>query len=154
MDFTALDSRTASETPRPLHIKHQATGEAICDGEKPCIVLVLGSASRSVQAAIKDQARTDMKNAKTAQDEARALEDLQAAMIVAASRLIVGFENISRGDKPATKDDAKWFLDLNFVSMAHQMRKTDDEWTKPSFAQQVLDFAAEDAGFLGQTPPV
>lgn len=153
MDFTKLDSRTAADTARPLHIRHQVTGEPIMDGDKPCIVMVMGSASRSIQTAIKNQAQADMRRAKNEKDDARALEDLQSAMIVAAERLIVGFENINRGDKPATKADAAWFLDLNFVSMSHQLRKDEGEWRKASFAQQVVDFAAEDSRFLDQTPP-
>lgn len=150
MDFNSLDTRTAAENARPYHLRHQTTGAPIMDGDKPCLVLVRGAASRTVQAAIKAQNRADMTKAK---DDDRGMEDIHRGLIKAAARLIVGFENVNRGDKPATVDDVDWFLDLNFMSIPHQIRKDDAEWLKPSFAQQIVDFATDDASFLGQTLP-
>lgn len=144
MDFTAFDARGAAETPRPYHLRHQITGEPIMDGDKPCRVLVRGASSRTVQELIRQQARDEMKAKKA---DTTTPQDLQDQINKAAARLIVGFENISRGDKPATVDDVAWFLDLTMVSLSHSRRAT--EWHRPSFGQQVVDFATDDAGFLG-----
>lgn len=115
----------------------------------------------------------------TKEEEARAVEDIQGDLITAAARFVTGFQNIQRTDPDtgklrdltASEDDVKWFLGLNMISLPHLLRntaltKTDDEsiaafaerqaeysarWHKPSFAQQVLDAAQDDAGFLSRT---
>lgn len=178
MDFLSkFDARTAAETPRPYHLRHQHDGSPIMDGDTPCIVLIKGAASRSAQAAIRAEEQERMKalkGAKTKEDQAQALEDLHQTLCKAAARFIAGFEGMqttSDDGKPRPMDsrDVAKFLDLNFISMAHLLkaqnapvRQPDEadeafdarkaaheaEWTRPSFAQQILDAAQKDEDFL------
>ena len=151
MDFTKLDSREASETAIPYHLRHQGNGDLIWDGDKPCRVLVRGAAGRAFQKEMRKKARDDMKKPKD-KDDADSLEAFQESMIRAATNCIVGFENIERDGKPAkVPDDVKWFLDLNFISLPHINRKDGDDWKKPSFAQQIVDVATDQSGFLDAT---
>ena len=178
MDFLSkFDSRTAAETPRPYHLRHQGNGEPIIDGDTPCIVLVKGAASRSAQSAIRAEEQERMKALKGARnkaEETQALEDLHQTLCKAAARFIAGFEGMqTAGDdgQPRAMDerDIAKFLDLTFISLPHLMkaqnapqRQPDEddasfearkaaheaEWTRPSFAQQIIDAAQEDADFL------
>lgn len=157
MDFTKLDSREASETAIPYHLRYQGDtgphkgGDLIWDGDKPCRVLVRGAAGRAFQEEMRVKAREDMKKPK-GKDDADSLEAFQESMIRAATNCIVGFENIERDGKPAkVPDDVKWFLDLNFISLPHINRKDGDDWKKPSFAQQIVDVATDQSGFLDAT---
>lgn len=144
MDFSKFDARNAAETPRDCHLRNQQTGELIWDGDKPCVVKVLGIASPTVQARIKDAARAQMK-AKP-EDDARTFEDLHQESIRSAARLIVGMENIHRGDALAkAPDDVEWLLKMTFFNVA---RDDAGRLKHPSFAQQVLECGADDAGFL------
>lgn len=137
MDFTQFDSRAAAETARPLHLLHPATGVPLYDGDKPCEVLVIGTESRSAQAAIRAAQRAKLKNDKP---EARSLEDIHADLVAQAKPLIKGFNNVARGDKTATAEDAEWFLGLNMIS-----GKADER----SFVEQVMAFATARVNFLG-----
>jgi hypothetical protein len=159
MDFSKLDSRTAAEKPQQVHLRNPATGEYIMDGDKPCVVLVVGSHSRSVQAGILDDARAKLNASKgrkkTKDEQANALADVQKTLVEGATRVIRGFVNISRGDVPLTTsaDDLAWFLDLNFLSVKSLMATGEDDesdvWRGDSFAQQILK-ASNDAGaYLG-----
>lgn len=161
MDFTKKDARTSAETPFELKLRDQATGEYIMDGDQHCVVLIVGSHSRSVQAGILEDARAKLNNSskgkKKKEDQASALEDVQKTLIEGASRVIRGFVNISRGDVPLTtsKEDLHWFLDLNFVSVPSLMaqNEVDDEeevWRKDSFAQQILKASNDASSFLGK----
>lgn len=162
MDFLkAFDARGAAETAREMTLRDQETGEIITNGGEPCIVLVKGASSRSVQAAVREEelARAKAKAARKddGQVDTNTAEDLHKATCKAAARSIVGFKNIQtlgENGKPRdlTVDDVPAFLDLNFVSMAHLLRdKRDNEWRRPSFAQQVVEFAQDDAAFLGKS---
>lgn len=148
MDFLkTLDARTAAETPRELHLRHPATGEPIFDGELPCIVLVKGASSRTVQAAIREDEMAAMKGGE--KPDAQSLEDMHNRSVKAATRLIAGFVGMETEGRAMTLDDAPKFLDLTLISVQHLMRKPGDgEWHRPSFAQQILDFAHDDANFL------
>lgn len=160
MDFMkAYDARGAAETPIELELRDPATGDVIMNGKKPCIVLIKGATSRSVQEGLRQEALERARKAKAAnggagdEPEARVVADLHEDSIKSALRLIAGFKNIETGDgdglRPLTLDDAQAFLDLNFFSMAHIMRKPgDDAWHGASFAQQIVDAATEDARFL------
>ncbi len=142
MDFSKYDARAAAEIARPLHIKG-LDGVLLEDGGKPCRVWVKGSASHSVQDAIRAAMRNQMK---VKDDDARTLEDLHDDIVRAAARMVTGFENIHRGEVLAkAPDDVEWFLNLTFYSLAK------DEKGKPmrlSFAQQVVEFGTDDPGFL------
>ncbi len=137
MDFTQFDSRTAAETPRPLHLLHPATGAPLYDGDKPCEVLVIGTESRSAQAAIRAAQRAKLKGDKA---EDRSIEDVHADLVAQAKPLIRGFNSVARGDKAATAEDAEWFLNLNMVTGRTGER---------SFVEQVMAFATSRANFLG-----
>ena len=191
MDFSKLDSRSAAETGRKVHILDQQTGEPIYDGDTACCFFIRGNSSRSVQAAIKAEQTAKMMASRKQEpvdpkaprkpkpvDEDKTFEDIHQDLVTAAARLITGFSGVQRaGDDGALRDlttsaaDVKWFLDLNFVSLEHLLRKAaltkgEDEtpadfadrqtayeaqWHKPSFAQQVLEAAQDDADFLRQT---
>lgn len=160
MDFLkAFDARGAAETAREMTLRDQETGEIITNGGEPCIVLVKGASSRSVQAAVREEEVARAKAAKAAKNDdgevdTRTAEDLHKATCKAAARFIVGFKNmqtVGENGKPRdlTADDVPAFLDLNFVSLPHLLRDKDDtQWRRPSFAQQVVDFAQDDAAFL------
>lgn len=182
MDFSKLDSRSAGETAREYHILSQQTGEPITGESGPCIVLIKGATSRSVQAALKAENAARVKDAKAAKakgeaDDGQSFEDMHAGIVKGAARLIAGFRGIQRPDEDGklrdltgSEADIMWFLDLNFMSLPHLMRHNaltqmdgEDpadflarkasyaaEWHKPSFAQQVLDFAQDDSRFLPQ----
>lgn len=117
--------------------------------------------------------KPENKSAKAAEDK-----DIQKNLCDSAARFICGFVNVQRPDEKAkglvnltdSKEDIAWFLDLNMVSIPHLLRgdgagitqeedESDegfiqrrsnemDRWLKPSFAQQVIDHAREDANFL------
>lgn len=160
MDFLKqYDARGAAETARPLELRDQATGEVIENNGKPCIVMVKGASSRAVQAELRRDELERAKKAKAAaktgtQVDTNTAQDMHEATVKAALRLIVGFGNMqTTGEdgkaRDLTVEDAPALLDLNFISMAHLMREKDVEhWTKPSFAQQILEFAQDDADFL------
>lgn len=106
--------------------------------------------------------------------------DLQKSLAESAARFVAGFENVQRPDATTgelrdltnSPEDVAWFFDLNFISLPHLLRgdgsgitrkddETEDEfaarkdaemaaWLKPSFCQQVIDWARDDANFLGQ----
>lgn len=135
MDFSQFDSRTAAETPRALHLIHPATGEPLFDGKKPCEVLVIGAESREAQAAIRKAQKAKLKG-----DDDKSLEDVHAGLVAAARPLIKGFNNVARGDRPATAEDAEWFLNLNIITGRDGER---------SFVEQVMAFATSRANYLG-----
>jgi len=142
MDFTQFDARAASEKPQPMDIMHPVTGEPIMDGDKPCRVLVIGTESRTAQdalGAIKRAKATDTK--KGADDPTMA--EIHASLVEAATPLIAGFENVSRGDAPATAADAGWFLNMQMIN---------GKAGEKSFVEQVLAFSNGRANFLGKGP--
>lgn len=141
MDFTKLDSRAAAEIGAPLHILHPVTGEPMQDDGKPCRVILRGTESRHAQQVARALNKAKRAAAeKEGDDDDRALEDMHADLVKMAAPLVVGFENVNRGDKPATAEDAEWFLGLNLFS---------SPGNPPSFLEQVMTFAANRANFLG-----
>lgn len=143
MDFNQFDSRKASEKPRALHLKHPGTGKLLYDDNdksKPCQVMVLGIEGSTGQSSILESQRARMKEERTAGDPV-SVEAIHESLVKDFAPLIVGFENISRGDKPATApDDVSWFLNLQVVS-GNRAQK--------SFVEQVRDFATDRAAILG-----
>lgn len=157
MDFSKRDTRAIDEA-RELHLRDPSTGEPIMDEGRPCLALVRPVASRSVQAEIKADLRARVAKAKGTKgkdEDARALEDIHQDMVKSAARLIAGFRNIEWNGVPATAEHAPLILDCNFISLPHLLAKDDERndgtWRKPSFAQQVLDFAADEENWLGES---
>lgn len=140
------------------------TGEPMMDGDKPCRVIVRGTASKSVQAAMRAKAKAAMMSKKAkgddADEEARVMEDVHMQLCEGAAPFIVGFENVKNGDKPATADDAMWFLDLTFPEMGvkedgegNAITDKDGnpqfEMKNNPFAKQIGEFAGKQANRLG-----
>lgn len=142
MDFNTFDSRTAAEKGAELHLRHPATGELLFadkDDKKPCIVTVLGSESPSVRDAVREAQKARAKS-KEADQDTNTLDGLNDSICEGAKRLITGFKNINRGDKPATKTDIDWFLGLNMMIGREEEK---------SFAEQVVGFATSRGNYLG-----
>ena len=138
VDFTQLDSRAAAENGAWLHLRHPATGELMMDGDKPCMVQVRGMESRSAIKAASDAVRKRKPGDTLADIEANHAKNIESA-----SALIMAFDGVSRGPKPATvPDDVDWFLSLGIpVGNAAPEQRT--------FAEQVNAFAIDRANFLG-----
>ena len=119
MDFNQFDSRAQAEIGTPMQILDQWTDEPMMDGDKPCRVIVRGTASKTMQTIMRNKQRAAMTAHKKGKgdDEARVMEDVHNQLCEGATPFIIGFENVSRGDKPATADDAGWFLNLSFPEM-------------------------------------
>lgn len=162
MDFNKFDSRARAEAGVPMPILDPNTGEAITDGGKPCLVIVRGTASRSMQAKMREKQKAAMaKKPKDGEDdEARVMEDIHMQLCEAAAPFIVGFENMERDGRPMTVEDAEWFLDLSFPEMGAKEDENGDMLMgkdgKPSFemknnpfAKQIGDYAGKQANFLG-----
>jgi len=167
MDFNAnYNSREAAETGTPMQIVDPWSGEPVMDGDKPCRVIVRGTASRSMQAKMRAKQKAAMASKKAKGDkadgdeEARVMEDVHMQLCEGAAPFIVGFENVNKGDKPATADDAEWFLDLTFPEMGVKLDKNGEtvmdkdgtpqfEMTNNPFAKQVSEFAGKQANRLG-----
>lgn len=140
MDFSQFDSRAASEKPRPLHLKHPGTGKLLFDDGKPCRVLVLGIEGATGQSAILESQRARMKDDRTS-GEPVSVSTVHDQIVKEIAPLIVGFENVNRGDQPATRDDVEWFLTLQIIS---------GQRGQLSFAEQVRNFATDRAAILGE----
>lgn len=165
MDFQQFDSVSEAEKGAECHILHPATQAPLFDNPddptedngKPCIVMVLGAeaptvreinrANQKARAKAKPKGEKASKDDQTPEDDTEALDDeefslddLHDRMVQSLAPRIVGFKNISKGSRPATKKDAKWFLNLNRLNTQEGER---------SFAQQVGDFSSKRANYLG-----
>lgn len=166
MDFNSnYNSREAAETGAPMQLLDPWTNEPIMDGDKPCRAIVRGTASRTMQAKMRAKQKALMASRKAKgktddDDEARVMEDIHIQLCEGAAPFIVGFENVSNGDKPATADDADWFLDLTFPEMGvkedadgNAIMDKDGapifEMKNNPFAKQISDFASNQANRLG-----
>jgi hypothetical protein len=139
MDFNSFDSRAAAEKGRDLHLVHPSTGDAILDGGKPCIVIVRGTESREAQAALAKIRK--MKLAEEEKADEASLEDMHQRLVETAMPLVIGFNNVNRGDKPAAAPaDVEWFLNLQLINGVEGER---------SFVEQVVNFATKRSNFLG-----
>lgn len=149
MDFTSFDSRSVADEGRPLHLRHPATGALLWDDdgpadpdkpdegrERPCLVYVLGAEGRIAQGVFREVGKLEKL------PDGATQEDYHARLCITARQLIVGFENIERGDRPATVSDTDWFLALN---ISNPMRGAGR-----SFAEQVLAFTGDRGQFLGK----
>ena len=165
MDFNKYNSRAHAETGSPMQIMDPWTGEPMMDGDKPCRVIVRGTASKSVQANMRAKQKAAIMSKKAKGDaaddeEARVMEDVHNQLCEGAAPFIVGFENVMNGAKPATAEDAMWFLDLTFPEMG--VKEDEDgstitekdgsplfEMKNNPFAKQIGDFAGKQANRLG-----
>lgn len=165
MDFTKFDSRAAAEAGQPMTILDPWSNEPMMDGDKPCLVIVRGTASKSMQARMRAKQKAAMmskkdKKAGAEDEEARVMEDVHNQLCEGAAPFIVSFVNVSNGLRPATAEDAEWFLDLTFPEMGI---KTDAdgnnvldkdgaptfEMSNNPFAKQISEFAGKQANRLG-----
>lgn len=150
MDFNGFDSRSVADEGRPLHLTSPGTGALLWDDggpadpenpdegrSKPCIVFVYGFEGKVAQ----DASREAAKLPKLADDATT--EDYHERLCFTARKLIAGFDNVDRGNRPATVGDADWFLGLN---LSNPMLKGRGR----SFAEQVLAFAGDRGAYLGK----
>ena len=172
MDFTKKDARGAAEVAQFCHLRDQDTGKHLHDDDgTPVGVMVLGAMARSVQEALRNDARSKLQDTKgkSKSEQNRALEDIQKDLVTSASKLTVGFQNVQRCETDANgkiiylddgvtpknqwnakaPEDCAWFYDLNMFSTASLLNPKDDEWQGLSFAQQVLAFSNEASNYLG-----
>lgn len=145
MDFNEFDSVTRANegawmvvlSPadgNPIYARDPQTGEI--DTTKPARVKVLGAEGDVAQ---------QMVNSERAKLQGSEPENGQKKIQDQASRLIVGFENINRGDRPArAPDDNDWFVGLQKVIQRPGVH--------PSFAEQVRDFSLTRMFELGNAP--
>ena len=149
MDFNQFNTVAAAEKGAECHIKCPATlkplfdnpDDPTADNGKPCIVVVLGGEAASVRAAIRAAQKA---RAAAAEDEDNlpdtSLAELHERMVESVLPRIIGFKNISKGSKPATKADADWFLNLNVIN---------GQKDEKSFAEQLGEFSSKRANYLG-----
>jgi hypothetical protein len=134
MDFSIFDSVAAGNNGAWLHLNSPINGEPIwADDEKtkPCRVKVLGIEGDVGQSII-DRQRKAMKEGK--------LEADFEASVKETAVLVTDFENINRGDRPASApDDVEWFFRLQRVVGGD----------KPSFLEQVRNFSLKRANQMG-----
>ena len=164
MDFNKFDSQAIAEAGTAMQILDEWTNEPMMDGDKPCKVILRGTASASMQAKMRAAQKAAMMSKKAKgkddEDEARVMEDVHNQMCEAAAPFIMGFENVNNGDKPATAADAIWFLKLTFPHMGVKedengdpvLNKDDDpvyEMKNNPFAKQCSEFASKQANRLG-----
>ena len=168
MDFNkSYNTRAHAEAGTPMQIMDPWTGEPVMDGDKPCRVIVRGTASKSVQANMRAKAKAAMMSKKAkgedADDEARVMEDVHNQLCEGAAPFIVGFENVMNGDKAVTADDALWFLDLTFPEMGVKEDADGEavldkdgspvfEMKNNPFAKQIGEFASKQANRMGNAP--
>lgn len=152
MDFNSFDSRTAADEGRPLHFTHPDTGELLWDDggpqfdeagnelprSRPCIAHVLGTEGRRAQEIGRETAKLP-----ALPDEAT-LEDYHARLCATARQLVTGFDNIDRGERPATAADVDWVLGLNLANPAHRGKGR-------SFVEQILTFSGSRGHYLGKS---
>ena len=156
LDFNKFDSRAQAETGTPMQILDQWTGEPMMDGDKPCRVILRGSASKTMQAAMRDRQRAAMAAHKKGKgdDEARVMEDIHNQLCEASVPFVVGFENVSNGDVPATAEDAAWFFDLTFPEMGVKEDEDGNPITgkdgKPEFEMKNSPFAKQVGEYVGK----
>jgi hypothetical protein len=141
MIFDDFDSRTAGAGGAEMHVCQPVNGEPIFDNGKPCIVIVRGMESREAVQAVQAVMR---ETAKRKKDD---LTDRHEDLLQMAVPLVLGFKNMQRKDPQTGKnrdlvapDDVFWFLNLQRAS---------GKSGQVSFVEQVANFAADRANYLG-----
>ncbi|MBY5976730.1 hypothetical protein KUV39_08730 [Phaeobacter italicus] len=149
MDFNKFDSVSAAEKGAAMHIKDPTTLEPLfTEDGKPCEIILLGSEAPSVRAAYREaeKARLNAEKAEGTSDaegddaEFLSMDDFHEKTVELLLPRVVGFNNVFKGDKPATKKDAPWFFGLN---------RMNGQKGEKSFAEQASDFSAKRASYLG-----
>lgn len=176
MDFNKFDMRSQAEAGIALPIKDPFTGKVIKDGRKVAKVILRGLASPEIKAArremrrMKDARKTALgDDAETDDEYASVVESLHDSLCDGAAPHIIGFESVSRGDKPAVvPDDVQWFLDLSFPVLevkkdedgklikvdaqddeGNTIKVPDYHMANEPFAKQITDAASRYKDFLG-----
>ena len=104
------------------------------------VVMVRGSESAAFQEEMRKMNAEAVKVDDT--DGKKTVQDVHNELVRRVAPLITGFKNINRGSKPATADDAEWFLNLQTVGICKDGKA-------PVFAMQVSEFAMQRTNFLG-----
>jgi hypothetical protein len=158
MDFSKFDSRAQAEAGFDMQIVDEWTGEPMMDGDKPCMVIVRGASSPTMQAKMRAAQKAAMMSEKAKgkdeDDGPLVMEDTHKQLCESAAGFIMGFKNVNRGDVPATADDALWFLDLTFPVMGLKERDDDVqefEMKNTPFAIQVATSAGGQAKHMGNS---
>lgn len=151
MDFSQFDQRGRDEAGTPHPILHPDTGEPVVDTDtgKPCMVLVRGPTAPSVVKAEVARSRSGMFTPEAAQG--LTLAEAHDKAVEVALPFIAGFENVNRGDQPATEADAAWFLGMNMPRFGKDAEGNLAIVNK-TFAAQVLDIVNAERAELGNAP--
>lgn len=151
MDFSQFDQRGRDEIGTPHQILHPDTKEPVVDPDTglPCMVLVRGPTAPSVTRAEVARSRAGMMTAETV--EAMTLHEAHDRAVEVALPFIAGFQNVNRGDAPATEADAAWFLGMN---MPRFEKGEDGQFfiANKTFAQQIIDIVTAGRAALGNAP--
>lgn len=166
-DFNKFDSRRKSTDGSWLHLLHPTEGTLMYDRpdgsddvSKPCRVLLMGTESPVAQELMAETRRAKAKAAaalsaavaplvpKVAgaapvaeEDKAMTFAELHDAMCINVASMVMGFENIDRGDTPAKAPvDVSWFLNLQMVTAS------DGELT---FVQQCATHTVRRSNYMG-----
>lgn len=141
MDFNQFDARKAASEGAWLHLCHPSDADRLLytGDSKPCRVRVIGRESAKGQEIVTRMNR----NRATDGGKIKDAEDAQRELIETARQLITGFENIDRGDRPATVEDVDWFLGLQLAN---------GQPGEVSFCEQVINFAFKRKNFVGNGP--
>lgn len=130
MDFSKFDTSAQAEAGRAFDILHPVTGKPMeADGKVARMIIRAPTA----QTARKMPARSP---------EFATVGEMIAHQMKTMALFVAGFENVERDGRPATADDAEWFLGLipaQYDAKGKQTNKT--------FVDQVV--AAKDA-FLAE----
>ena len=144
MDFNKFDSVSAAEKGAAMQIKDPATLKPLfTEDGKPCEVILLGAESPTVRAAIRElqKARAGAPEGNEDPEKENIPYDVvHERLVEGLLPRVAGFNNVFKGDKPATKRDAAWFFNLN--------RYNGQEGEK-SFAEQAVEFSNKRSSYLG-----
>lgn len=152
MDLFAYDARGRAEKGEFMQLRDPITNEPIDakDGKHPGFV-VRGLASRSAQRRF-GAMLAKMKDEQEAADDTEGespLEKAHEALIEQAMDYIVEPRNLEVDGEPVkTEAQIRRVLDMTFPQMS---RTDDDKWevVNKTFAQQVIEFAEDQAHFFG-----
>ena len=133
MDFNQFDSRAAGDRGAWMHVHSPVDGKPLhTEDSKPCRVRVLG-----IEGEIGQKVFAEVRKGLTGEDST---EDGNEKLMRQTVPLVVEFENINRGDKPAkAPEDVEWFLGLQRVVGGDY----------PSFVEQVRAFSIRRANVMG-----
>lgn len=177
MDFSNRNDQDLAERGAELRLVDPVTREPLGPDDKPCIVIVRGSASRPIQQILRQKQkaakaaemvrRADKVKAskEDADDGLECMEDVHERSIEHALPFIIGFKNITMGGVDPSGDE-KLTADLLRTSFPSMRPLVDDngthllddkgvprfEMATITFAQQVSDFA-QDANFMSFVEP-